>query len=259
MESQSGHYSDFEERYKDMESSVKPPHKRENPLFSILFNILLPVLILNNLTTRLGDQGPLYALLLALSLPITYGLVDYFKNRQKNLISILGIINTVSTGGLALMQLEGIWFAIKEALFPLLIGMAVFVSAYTTKPFIKIVSGHFLNMPLINERLEGPQKGKSFQVLLRNSTLIFALSFLISSLLNFFLALWIFQDIDPSLAETEKAAILNAQVSKMTWMGYVVIALPLTAMMAFNIWYLIRGIGQITQLPTMEILKQPPN
>ena len=234
-----------------------PPMKTstENPLLNIFANIILPVVILNNLTDKLGDNGPVYALLLALSLPITYGLIDYFRRRQKNLLSILGVINTATTGGLALMQLEGIWFAVKEALFPFLIGMAVLWSAYTTKSLTKTVTDNLLNMSLINERLEGHDKKSQFQILLRNSTLIFAFSFLLSSFLNFILALWIFHDIDPTLTETEKGTILNAQVSKMTWMGYVVIALPLTIIMAFNLWYLIKGITRITQLPLNEVVR----
>ena len=237
-----------------MNSSTKLLNKPENPLFSILFNIILPVVILNKFTDQWGENGPLYALLLALSLPITYGFIDYFKRHQRNLLSILGIINIVTTGGLALMQLEGIWFAVKEAIFPLLIGIAVLFSAYTTKPFIKTIACSFLNMSLINKRIEGEGKESQFKILLRNSTLIFALSFLISSFLNFILALWIFHEIDPALTGTERAAILNAQVSQMTWMGYVVIALPLTIIMGFNLWYLIRGISQITQLPLNEFL-----
>ena len=223
----------------------------ESPLSNILFNIILPVVILENLTTR---WGPLYALLLAISLPITYGLIDYFKRHQKNILSILGIINIGLTGGLALMQLEGIWFAIKEALFPLLIGGAVLFSAYTTKPLIKIMANHALNMSLINQRVEEYSKERQFQVLLKNSTLIFALSFFISSLLNFVLALWIFQDIDPTLTKTERAVIINAQVSKMTWVGYLVIALPLTIIMGLNLWYFIRNITRITQLSLEQII-----
>ena len=236
--------------------TTKSPHP-ENPLFSILFNILLPVFILNNLTTKWGDRGPLYALLLALSFPIVYGLMDYLKRKKKNFLSLLGIINTVSTGGLALMQLKGIWFAVKEAIFPLLLGLGVFYTVYTKKPFIKTISYNFLNMPLIDQHTQTPNQQNQLYTLFKNSTLIFALSFLISSLLNFLLALWVFQDIDPQLTETEKAAILNSQVSKMTWMGYVVIALPLTVLMFLNIWYIARGLMRITHLPLSQCLKDP--
>ena len=237
--------------------STKTSSKPESPFLSIVFNILLPVIILNKLTDKWGENGPIYALLLALSLPITYGLVDHFKHRRKNLLSILGIINITTTGGLALMQLEGIWFAIKEAIFPLLIGVAILVSAYTTKPFIQTLSYNFLNMSLICERIENDGQESQFKALLKNSTLIFALSFFISSLLNFILALWVFQEIDPHLTDTERAAILNSQVSKMTWMGYLVIALPLTVIMALNLWYLIGGIRRITQLPFNEVIHSP--
>ena len=177
--------------------TTKPSSPPENPLWSILFNILLPVFILNKFTSKWGEQGPLYALLLALSFPIIYGLVDYWRRKQKNLLSLLGIINIVSTGGLALMQLEGIWFALKEALFPLLMGLAVFCTIYTKSPFIKTISHNILNMPLINQKVQEAHKQDELLILFKNSTLIFALSFLISSLLNFILALWIFSGYRP--------------------------------------------------------------
>lgn len=225
----------------------------ENPLYNILFNIILPVVILNNLTHKWGDKGPLYALLLALSLPVIYGLIDYFKRNKTNIISIIGIINITTTGGLALLKLEGFWFALKEGLFPLIVGLALLFSAYTTKPFIKTISNNLLDMSLINT--EDPKSQEQFRTLFKNSTLIFALSFFISSLLNFVLAIWIFQEIDPSLSESEQATILNSQIARMTWMGYLVIALPLTGMMALNIWYLIKGVTRITQLPIQKLMK----
>ncbi len=240
--------------------STNSSSSKESPLasiLSILFNILLPVIILNKLTDKWGgDHGPLYTLLLALSLPIVYGLFDYYKNQQKNLLSLFGCINIVATGGLALLQLEGIWFAVKEALFPLLIGIAVLISAYTKKPLIDLIASNILNIHLIHQSIEENGKTRQLKTLFKNSTLIFALSFFLSSFLNFILAMWIFQDIDPAISSTEKAAILNAQVSKMTWMGYVVIALPLTFIMIFNLWYLIRGIKKLTQLSLNEILQE---
>lgn len=231
----------------------KSNKKLENPIYNILFNIILPVIILNNLTNQWGENGPLYALLLALSLPIIYGLTDYLKRNKANIISILGIINIITTGGLALLKLEGIWFAIKEGLFPLIVGLALLFSAYTSKPLMKVIFNNILNMSFAD--VEDPDKKRAFQKLFKNSTIIFALSFFISSLLNFILALWVFQDINPLLTEHEKTVILNAQIAKMTWMGYLIIALPLTVIMALNLWYLIRGITRITQLSIQEIFK----
>src|SRR5690606_8442337 len=120
------------------------PPKQENGLFNILFNILFPILILNNLSERFGAFN---TLILALAFPIGYGIYDGVSRKKINFFSILGFLNTLLTGGLAVLALEGIWFAIKEAGFPLLIGVFVLGSAFTSKPFIKTM---FLNPHIIN-------------------------------------------------------------------------------------------------------------
>jgi hypothetical protein len=110
---------------------TKNSTRRENPFVNIAFNILLPVVILQQVSKRLGDQGPLIALILALAFPIGYGAWDYLKNRHKNYVSLFGLASVIFTGGFALMHLEGIWFAVKEAAFPGLMAIGVAISAYS--------------------------------------------------------------------------------------------------------------------------------
>ncbi|MFN3161931.1 MAG: VC0807 family protein [Pseudohongiellaceae bacterium] len=92
--------------------------KPENPWVNILFNIIIPVIILNQLTRRLDENGPVIALVVALLFPLGYGIYDYLTRGKKNWLSLLGLVNVSFTGGMGLFQLEGIWFAIKEASFP---------------------------------------------------------------------------------------------------------------------------------------------
>ena len=113
--------------------------KQENSWMNLIFNIILPVLILNKLTKYLG---PLNALLLALAFPLCYGIYDLIKRKKVNAFSALGLINVSVTGGLALLGIHGFWFAVKEAAFPTLVGLFVFGSAFSKKPFIESI---FLN------------------------------------------------------------------------------------------------------------------
>jgi len=129
------------------------PAKKENPFVSLIFNVVAPVLILEKLSAKFT---PTIALIIALALPIGYGLFDYIKTKNKNWMSIFGIVNILFTGGFALMKLEGIWFAVKEAAFPLVIGIGVLISAFTAKPLINlfIESTQVFNMDLIKQRLQ---------------------------------------------------------------------------------------------------------
>ena len=120
------------------------PAAPENGLFNLAFNILFPILILKYLTERIGA---LPTLVLALAFPVGYGIYDGLKRKKANVFSILGMTNVLLTGGLAVLGLGGIWFSIKEAAFPALVGLFVFLSAYSQKPFIKTL---FVNPQLIN-------------------------------------------------------------------------------------------------------------
>ena len=117
---------------------TKEPAK-ENAFLNLIFNIALPVFILNKLSKTIG---PLNALILALAFPLAYGAYDLIKRKKVNAFSILGLLNVSLTGGLALMGLNGFWFAVKEAAFPALVGCFVLGSAFTKKPFIETL---FLN------------------------------------------------------------------------------------------------------------------
>lgn len=238
------------------------PDKNENAFVSLLFNIALPVLLLNKLTgfltENIGDHGPTLALVIALAFPTGYGLYDYLKRKKKNMISILGFFNILMTGGLALLQTEGIWFAVKEAAFPLLIGVFVWLSTYGKKPFIElfIYNDKLLNLPLIEERLEEKQNQSRLHQHLKQSTYFLAGSFLLSAILNFVLARFIFVDSPAALSAVEKASVLNEQIAEMTWLSWIVIVIPSMICMFAILWHLFAGIHKLTGLKMNEIIKQ---
>ena len=234
------------------ESTRKRSKKRqENPFLNLFFNILLPVLILN----KFSDKNPTLILILALLFPVLYGLYDYFKDGHKNWVSVLGFFNILATGALALTDVEGIWFAVKEGLFPLVIAILAIGSAYANRTAIEML---FFQTGVVDEELirrAATDAGRvdELKTHLRKSTMLLASSFFISAVLNFIIGSTIFVDIDPSLAAEQRQIILNKQISDMTWMGYVFIALPLMFFMAFIMWYLQKGITQITNLSLENI------
>ena len=250
--------------------------KPENPFFNIAFNILIPVVILNKGHLWFSKNADIVALLLALAFPLAYGLFDLFKNKRKNLISVLGALNVCFTGGFALFHLSGIWFAIKEALFPLLIGMFVLISAYTKKNFFESLMRHCpLNWHLIEEKTQS-SKG-TLKALFKKATIWFSLSFFVSAILNFILAMFIFSDsadINPTGSvkgaadevfsfyredkdqEISSQTNINKKIADMTWMGFLVIGLPLTLFSAFIFWRFLKGLCQLTNLSIEQIFPQ---
>jgi hypothetical protein len=238
-----------------MDFMEKKQAKPENALLNILFNIIIPILILNK-----GSKiiGPLWGLIVALAFPISYGIYDHWKRKKTNAISILGILNVSLTGSLALAHLHGMWFAVKEAAFPLLVGAFVFGSAFTKSPFIETL---FLNPQLIDvdklkTQLQIRNTQDEFHSLLQKSTKWVSLSFLFSAICNFTLALRIFAPIDSSLDESAQSILLNEQIATMTTWSMAVIALPSILFLVGIFLYMSKGMQRLSGLTEDELLMQ---
>lgn len=224
--------------------------KTENPLLSLIVNIMIPVLVLNKGAPYLGENGALWALLLSLAFPVGYGLRDYILFRNKNYVSILGVVNAALTGGLALLQLEGSWFAIKDASLPLCLGVYVLASSYTEKPFAKIffLNPQILKVDVLLKALAERSTEKQFNDLLRTGTRLFSMSFFLSAFLNLVLALRIFTPIDPTVTGDQRAQVLNEQIAHMTWLSMVVIAVPLFVFTGVFLYWFFRKLSTLSGL-----------
>lgn len=224
-----------------MQNSSSPSASLSN----LLFNLIIPIFLLNKGSGALGATN---ALLLALCFPLAYGVWEYHKTRKINAISALGLLNVLITGGLALSGLTGIWFAFKEAAFPLLIGLFVAGSAYTKKPFISqlVLNPQVFKIDLIQTRIADLKKESEFELLLKNSTLLLSASFLLSAILNFALARYVFTELPETLSEVAKQELLNEQIAKMTAWSFGVIMLPSIIFLVFIMFYMINGLKKLT-------------
>lgn len=226
-------------------------------LIELVINIVLPTLILNKAGPQLGEHGAVKALVIALLIPIVYATWDLLKNGHKNIISVIGFVSLLLTGGLGLLKLEGIWFAVKEAGIPLLIGLITLGSAFTKKPLIKmlIYNKSVMKTDLIKSSLEERGALAPFERLLKRATVLLSLSFFVSSLVNYILAIRIFKKIPVHLTEAAKAELLNQQIAEMTWQGYVVLLIPSLICMGLILWYLSKGIERYTGHSFSEVVK----
>jgi intracellular septation protein A len=230
---------------------IKKKDKPENPLINILVNIVFPAVILSKASDP-EYLGPIYAFVVALSLPTLYGAYDFIKRRKHNIVSILGFASILLTGGLGLMQVGGIWFAVKEAAIPAIIGIVVIGSLKTKKPLVKtlLFNDNVINVSKVTTALTAGNKFKEFDRLLLSTTFLLAASFLLSSILNFFLAVFILKS-PPGTAE------FNAELGKMTALSYPVIVIPSMVVLGLALWKLLSGIKALTGLQLEEIFNHP--
>ena len=123
---------------------------QENPFADIIINVLVPVLVLSYLSKeddQLWHVGPMWAMFVALAIPIGYGLWHYFKYRRMNVFSLVGLFSVVLTGAITLYLWSGgasvrknaaLLFGIKEAVQPLVLGSLLLITHKMSKPLFNV-------------------------------------------------------------------------------------------------------------------------
>ncbi len=228
---------------------TKKLSKDENPLLNLLFNVVIPAIIL----IKLGKKdylGPIWGLVAALSFPVIYGVYDGIYRKKFNFISALGFFSILLTGGIGLLKINKDWIPIKEASVPALIGIVVLASLFFKSDFVKklLFQEKIFEVENISQQIEAQNKQESFNKLFKQITLIFAASFFLSSVLNYALAKWII------VSETGTEAFTE-ELGKMTALSYPVIVLPSMIIMFFALWWLIHGLKKLTGWELKHILK----
>lgn len=226
------------------------PQTKNSPLIELLITIVIPSVILMKFSAP-EALGSVNALLLALAFPLVWGLRDLLMHRKVNLFALLGLVSTLLTGGIGLLQLDSQWLAIKEAAIPALIGLAIAISAHTPYPLIRVLlfSPALMDVERIQTNLEQRGNRAAFEVRLRIATWMLSGSFLFSAIMNYMLATWV-------VTSPTGTAAFNEELGRMTLLSYPVIALPATLIMAAVLYYLSRTIHQLAGLKLAEAFKQ---
>lgn len=245
-------------------NKAKPP---ENPFADIIINVLVPVLVLSYLSKE-GDKfwhvGPMWAMFVALALPIGYGIWHYFKYRQMNVFSLVGLFSVVLTGAITIYLWSGgpsvrknaaLLFGIKEAVQPLVLGSLLLITHKMSKPLfhVFVYNDTIFDLPHIEAAIAKKGTEADYKRLLWKATLLFCGSFLISSVLNLGLAFYFLGDLDPLSPDWRE--LYNNDVAKITGWGFVVIGVPILVVGGCILWYLVAGLKRLTGLKSEMILQ----
>jgi hypothetical protein len=230
--------------------TVAKPERKENMLVNILINIVVPTIILSKFSGE-DDLGVEWAIIVALSFPLGYGLKEFFAVGKFNLFSAIGIVSIMLTGGMALLKLPPEYIAIKEAGIPALLAIFTLISLKTRYPLVKtfLYNDKILQIDKVNSALASNNNQDNFEQVLTNASYLIALSFVLSSVLNYILAIII-------LVSEPGTEAFNAELGKMNALSFPVIAVPATIVMMFALFYLFKQIKKLTQLELEDILKQ---
>ncbi len=252
-----------------------PKTHQEHPLANIFVNVLIPVMVLSYLSKdpvvqeQLGKEvkpwhiGPLKAIIVALALPLGYGIWHFAKTRKLNFFSGLGLVSVLLTGGLTLYlwnqdgtvkEHAGLLFGIKEAAIPLALGIGVMLSQRSATPLLNVFlyNDSLFDIPKIERTIADRGADDDYRKVKKQATLLFALSFFISCVLNLLLALWFFRGFDRTAADALEK--YNAIIGRLTGWGFAVIGVPLLVFLFFTLRQLLKGLREITGLKDEELL-----
>ncbi len=233
-------------------SAARPVPPPENVWLNLACNVVLPGFLLGQLSKD-GRLGPVWGLVVALMVPLGYGIYDLIRRRKWNLFSILGFVSVLMTGALGLAGADAFWVAVKEGAFPLLIGIAIPISLRTRQPLVRMLlfNEQVLDVQRIEAALAERRDRPAFDRLLARCSWILAGSFLGSAVLNFGLARWILTA-NPGTPE------FNAQLGRMNWLSWPVIVIPMMAVSIYALFQLLKGVEHLTGLKGEELFHHPP-
>lgn len=242
---------DHSDKSPEQEVPTAPKPKQGGFFSNLIFNIVLPVLIMSKLS---GDDmlGPLLSIGVALAFPVGYGLWEMLQFKKLNAFSVLGVVSVLLTGGISLLQLDPKYIAIKEAAIPGLIGLAVIISQKSHKSVVKLIlfNDQIFRLDRVHSSLAEHNNETVFEQKMKVVTYLVASSFFVSSGLNYVLAKLILK----SPAGTTEFA---EELGRMTALSYPVIVIPSMIVLGFAMWFLFSQLKKLTHLPLEDLMVDP--
>ncbi len=234
------------------DAPIKEAPKKQsfsNLMIEMVICIILPTMILKKLS---GDDqlGANWSLVAALALPIVWGISEFIKTKKVKLIPALGFASILLTGGIGLLKLDSAYIAIKEALIPCIIGVAVLISSKTKSPLVKVFlyNDTVLHVDKVSEALEENNNKSAFNRVLKNATAMLAGSFFLSATLNYLLAKVL-------ITSPTGTPEFNDQLGSMNLWSYPVIVLPCMIVMIYAMFYIFKNITKLTGMKLEDVVR----
>jgi hypothetical protein len=187
----------------------------------------------------------------------------FIKTRKGNFFSALGMISILLSGGLTLYLWNkdgtvkpnaGFLFGIKEALIPLVLGIAILTSHRSASPLIRVFlyNDSIFDIPKIETRVAEISAQADYDRLLLGATKLFATSFFLSSLMNLGLAQWFFRGFNAAAVDALEK--YNAIIASVTGWGFAVIGVPIVIFLFFTLRRLLKGLEKLTGLTEDQLM-----
>lgn len=221
-------------------------------LMDLLLTVVLPSVVLESLSAP-SRLGPAWALALALLPPLGFMVHCWVRRLQMSVFSWLGLAMVMLSGLLGLLTLSAKAFAIKEAVLPLILGLAFPLSQRSARPLTAelLLNAQVINRPWLEQWLrQAPQRWSAYQRLMARASWVLAAVMACSALLNGWMILWFLGDAAPGSEDFVKA------IGRQNWMGLLVIGVPCAfALMGLMSWLMIQ-LERQCEVPRQLLLRQ---
>ena len=236
--------------------------KGTKSLLNVFLSVLAPVLVLDHCSAS-GDSfwhlGTTWAMVVALSLPIGCGIYSFVTEKKVELLTVFGLLGTILTGvvtvyantgdGMAIRPDTPWWYAAKEGLIALLLAGAMLVNTRKEGSMLRafVYSDAIFDVKNIEKAVSEKGLRAQYDGVLDRAAYMTAGSLFFSALANFALALYFLLPV-PEAPAAEQAELYNYAVSKMTWMGLLIIGVPLLVTLMLVMRYLSRKLVEVSGL-----------
>jgi intracellular septation protein A len=218
-------------------------------MLNLLINVVIPTVIMMRFSDedQLGGVG---AMLVALAFPLTFGVYNMYKERKIGWVPVLGIVSILLSGGFNLLKFPPEAIAYKEASVPLVLALAILVSAWINRPLARIFLNQMLDREKVDVALRERGTYNEYEKRTAIATYLLAFAFLLSATLNFVLARIVVTS-DPQTPEYTK------EIGRMTGLSFPVITIPVMLVLMGTIIYVMITVTKLTGLEAEQVLRQP--
>lgn len=248
----------------------------QSALTSFIVNIVIPVSVLTfmsegpyDITNRsnardVWDLGPIWSMATALSLPFLYGIWALTKQKKFELMSAVGLVSVILTGTITFFVVSPKgdinpstpWlYGIKEALIPLSLAIAVFVSHLKKTPLLRtfVYSPQLFNIELIEKSIKKNHQEEEYNSILWIATLTLTGALFLSSVGNYFMAHHYLEEV-LALPENIRHLAYNQAVGKITGLTFLIIAVPMIVSLLYIVVRLMSELHKLTGLQERDIM-----
>lgn len=243
----------------------KKPQKKDNGLADIFVNVLIPTLILSYMSKEDGKAwhlGPSMAMVIALVLPLGYGIWHFIKHKKLNTFSCVGLGAILLTGLITIYLWSNesakphvaLIFGIKEAIQPLILGSLFLLTHRSSSPLFRtfIYNDNIFDIPRIEKSVAENDREGDYNALLWKATLLFFGSFCISAVMNLGLSYFFLGDLVAT--DPDWRVVYNEKVGKITAWGFAVIGGPLMIVGGYILFTMINGLQQLTGIEKERLM-----